>query len=222
MKSERTKRTIFFGILCALLIAASSWYSILFDDSRFIAPMELSEYTFRVRDLPMILSGILLVLYILYLLASLIPMILGNRCRKATRQSTRTIHPGLGLLGFLGFIGFLGFWTYRMDKTFFPFLFFMFFGYFGFFYEGKMSNTFMDERYEKNKIKAHRIADKTAIAIIFLAVLFLGQGKLMGNSDYTLAALIIVISLSIALKIFLSTYLLYHYDHDEPLDESGE
>ena len=33
---------------------------------------------------------------------------------------------------------------------------------------------------------------------------------------------VIVIALSIALELFLSEYLLYHYDHDEPFDESEE
>ena len=39
---------------------------------------------------------------------------------------------------------------------------------------------------------------------------------------YTLIALVIVIALSIALEIFLSEYLLYHYDNDEQFDESEE
>ena len=42
----------------------------------------------------------------------------------------------------------------------------------------------------------------------------------MGRLEYTLIALVIVIALSIALELFLSKYLLYHYDHDEPFDES--
>ena len=44
----------------------------------------------------------------------------------------------------------------------------------------------------------------------------------MGCLEYTLIALVIVIALSIALELFLSEYLLYHYDHDEPFDESEE
>lgn len=56
----------------------------------------------------------------------------------------------------------------------------------------------------------------------FFAILILGQGRLMGCLEYTLIALVIVIALSIALELFLSEYLLYHYDHDEPFDESEE
>ena len=62
----------------------------------------------------------------------------------------------------------LGFWTYRVDQTIFPFVFFVFFGFFGFFYEGKMSNTLIDERYKENKMRAQSTANKTALSIIFL------------------------------------------------------
>lgn len=220
MKKKNTKRLVWLGILCILLVTASSWYTITFNDSRFIVPMELSEYVFRVQDLPMIVSGILLILYFLYLFIWLVGAITANKRKETTAQSTRAINPKLGFLGFWGFAGFLGFWTYSIDKTIFPFVFFMFFGFFGFFYEGKMSHTFMDERYKENKMKAHMTANKTALAIIFLATLILGQGKLMGNLEYTLIAFIIVISLSIGLEVFLSEYLLFRYDHDEPFEES--
>lgn len=222
MKKTNTKRLVWLGILCTLLVAASSWYTITFNDSRFIVPMELSEYVFRVQDLPMIVSGILLILYFLYLFIWMVGAITANKRKETTEQSTRAVNPKLGFLGFLGFAGFLGFWTYSIDKTIFPFVFFMFFGFFGFFYEGKMSHTFMDERYKENKMKAHMTANKTALAIIFLATLILGQGKLMGNLEYTLIAIIIVIALSVALEVFLSEYLLFRYDHDELFEESEE
>jgi len=219
---NNAKRTIILGVICTLLVVAASWYTITFNDSRFIVPMDLSEYRFRVQDLPMIISGILITLYVLYLFALLVKAIVTKKKNERTSQSTRSVNPKLGLLGFIGFTGFLGFWTYSIDKTIFPFTFFMFFGFFGFFYEGKMSHTFMDERYKENKLKAHTTANRTSLAIIFIALLILGQGKLMGNLEYTLIALIIVIALSIALEVFLSEYLLYRYDHDEPFDESEE
>lgn len=222
MKKNNTKLMILFGVICVLFVSISSCYTIAFNDSRFIVPIELSEYAFRVQDLPMIISVIFLVLYILCLFVFLVRAIIAKKHKEANAQATRTINPKLGFLGFLGFAGFLGFWTYSVDKTIFPFIFFVFFGYFGFFYEGKMSNTFMDERYKANKMKAHMIANKTALAIIFLAILILGQGNFMGNLEYTLIALIIVIALSVALETFLSEYLLYRYDHDEQFDESEE
>ena len=91
-----------------------------------------------------------------------------NKRRGSTSLSTRTVNPKLGFLGLFGFAGFLGFWTYRVDQTIFPFVFFLFFGFFGFFYEGKMSNTLIDERYKENKMRAQSTANKTALSIIFL------------------------------------------------------
>ncbi len=222
MKNSKKKLTIIFGVICAVLTAVSSWYTIAFNDSRLIAQTDLSEYTFRVQDLPMIISIILLSLYIMYLFVLLIQSVFANKHTEETARFTGTVSPKLGLLGICGFAGFLGFLTYSIDKTVFPFMFFLFFGFFGFFYEGKMSNTLMDERYKENKLKANMTANKTAIAIIFLAMLILGRGNLMGNPEYTLIALIIVISLAIALEVFLSEYLLYRYDRDEQFDESEE
>jgi hypothetical protein len=219
---NNTKHTIIFGVICVLFVAVASWYTITFNDARFIIPIDLSEYTFRTQDIPMIISGILLALYILYLFVLLARSIVASRQKESAAKVTRTVNPKLGFLGFLGFVGFLGFWTYNMDKTIFPFVFFMFFGFFGFFYEGKMSNTYIDERYKENKMKAGMTANRIALTIIFLAVLILGQGKFMGNLEYTLITLIIVIALSIALEIFLSEYLLYRYDHDDQFDESEE
>lgn len=63
---KRTKLTICLGVICALLVAISSWYTIAFNNSRFIVPMDLSEYVFRVQDLPMIISGVLYLVYCEY------------------------------------------------------------------------------------------------------------------------------------------------------------
>lgn len=222
MMKERTKLTICLGVICALLVAISSWYTIAFNNSRFLVPMDLSEYVFSVQDLPMIISGILLALYIVYLVVLLLRVTLTNKRKELTVKSTRAVNPKLGFLGLLGFAGFLGFWTYSVDKTIFPFIFFMFFGFFGFFYEGKMSNTLIDERYKENKMKAQSVANKTSLSIIFLTILILGQGKLMGNLEYNLIAFVIVVAISIALETFLSEYLLYRYDSDEQFEESEE
>ena len=219
---KRTKLTICLGVICALLVAISSWYTIAFNNSRFIVPMDLSEYVISNRCLYFPISGTLLALYIVYLAVLFFQSTSAKKRRGSTSRSTRTVNPKLGFLGSFGFAGFLGFWTYRVDQAIFPFVFFVFFGFFGFFYEGKMSNTLIDERYKENKMKAQSVANKTSLSIIFLAILILGQGKLMDNLEYTLIALVIVIALSIALEIFLSEYLLYHYDNDEQFDESEE
>ena len=103
---KRTKLTICLGVICALLVAISSWYTIAFNNSRFIVPMDLSEYVFRVQDLPMIISGVLLTLYIVNIVVLFLESIKTNRRRELTLQSTRTINPKLGFLGLLGFAGF--------------------------------------------------------------------------------------------------------------------
>ena len=114
------------------------------------------------------ISGTLLALYIVYLAVLFFQSTSANKRRGSTSRSTRTVNPKLGFLGLFGFAGFLGFWTYRVDQTIFPFVFFLFFGFFGFFYEGKMSNTLIDERYKENKMRAQSTANKTALSIIFL------------------------------------------------------
>ena len=91
----------------------------------------------------------------------------------------------------------------------------MFFGFFGFFYEGKLSNTLMDERYRENQRKAQSAANRTALSIIFLATLILGQGRLIGNLEHAFIVYVSVVSLAFALELFLSEFLLYRYDHDE-------
>ena len=222
MKKKHTLFPIIAGIICVLLLAAASWYSVTYNDSRLVAPTDFSAYRFQVQDLPMIIGIVLFCLYILYLGVLLVRGILANRRRENEESMTRRISPKLGFLGFLGFAGFLGFFTYSVDQTVFPFLFFIFFGFFGFYYEGKMSDTFMDERFLENKMKAQLNADKIALAIIFLGAILFGQKRFMGNLDYTLILLLIVISLGLALNIFLGEYLLYRYDHEDAFDESGD
>lgn len=220
--TKRAKRILCLGVICVLLAAVSSWYTVVFNDSRFVGPMDLSEYAFRVQDLPMILSGVMLASYLVYLAVLLLRAIVKNGGTEQTAQYTRIINPKLGYLGFLGFLGCLGFWSYHVDKTVFPFVFFLFFGFFGFFYEGRLSNTFVDERFKENRMKAQRTATGISRSIIFLALLLLGQGKLFGNLEYTLIAFVVVVALAMALEQFLGVYLLYHYDNDGQPDESGE
>lgn len=98
---KRTKLTICLGVICALLVAISSWYTIAFNNSRFIVPMDLSEYVFRVQDLPMIISGVLLTLYIVNIVVLFLESIKTNRRRELTLQSTRTINPKLGFFRFI-------------------------------------------------------------------------------------------------------------------------
>lgn len=216
---KRTKLWIGCGIVCVLMLLASTWYAVAFNDSRLVVPMDFGSYTFNVKDLPMILS---LSLFSIYVIALIIALICKKRQQGGNENTTRTLNPKLGLLGLLGFLGFSGFWTYSVDGSIFPFAFFIFFGFFGFYYEGKMSGTFMDERFRENANRASLKASNISLSIISISLVILCQGKLFGKLEYTLIAITIALSLALALRVFLSEYLLYRYDHDGLTEESEE
>lgn len=219
--SKKTKLWIGCGIFSILFLLASSWYAITFNDSRLVTPMQ-GHYAFQIKDLPMILSVSLICVYAVALFITLMLHSHKMRRQQEKNNSTRRLNPKLGLLGLLGFLGFGGFWTYSVNGIVFPFLFFIFFGFFGFYFEGKMSGTFMDERFRENAARASLKASNISFAIIFIALILLGQGKLFGNLEYTLIAILITVSLILALRIFLAEYLLYRYDYDDHTDESEE
>lgn len=222
MKKNKVRILIGCGIFCVLLMLVSSWYAVKFNDSRLVVPMDFNSYSFQVKDLSMIISISLTCIYVFTLFITLIVSIGRNRNRIERTNTTRKLNPKLGFLGLLGFLGFAGFWTYSIDGSVFPFAFFLFFGFFGFYYEGKMSGTFMDERFRENAILAQLKAYRITFSIILIALIVLCQGKLLGSFEYTLIAIIILLSLALALGIFLSEYLLYRYDHDDEADESEE
>lgn len=220
MKKFQGKLTVILAVAVVLLLALSTWYSVTFNDWRLVAPMDFSAYEFRVQDLPMLISIALVILYVLYLAALLFRAIIANNQRQAAAKTTRKLNPKLGLLGFFGLFGFVGFWTYSAYHVVSPFVFFGLFGFFGFFYEGKMSNTLMDERYEENRIRAELAAHRVSLSIIFLSLLLLNlnAGALLGSLEFTLIVLTILISLAVALDLFLSEYLLYRYDCADQAD----
>ena len=220
MKKNRTKLFLILGLALAALTGLSVWYSAAFNESRLIAPVSLAEYTFRIQDLPMIVSGALIFLYLVSLLICLFLRL--TKARPAPTH-TRTVSPKLGLLGFLGFLGLLGFWSYPLTGDITAFVFFVFFGFFSFYYEGKMSGTLIDERYRENQLRAHLQASRISFTIIFLSLVILGRGRFLGKPEYTLIAFVVVISLAIALELFLSMYLLYRYDRvGDPEEEEEE
>ena len=222
MKTSKKKIWIGCGIFCVLSALLSSWYAVAYNDSRLVVPMDFKDYVFDIKDLPMIVSIFLVCVYLAALFVML--FIHGGKKRRQAKETdvTRKINPKLGCLGVLGFLGFAGFWTYPVDGTVFPFAFFLFFGFFGFYYEGKMSGTFMDERFRENIVRAKLKAYKITFGVMLIALIILCQGKLFGNLEYTLIAVIITLSLALASGIFLSEYLLYQYDHDDQAEEGGE
>lgn len=210
-------KIIVIGVFCILFLLASIAYSIRYNDSRLVEPMDFGSYVFQIRDLPMILSVAVVNLYVFALAGLLILKVVKER--KQPVNKTRKLNPMLGILGLLGFMGFSGFPAYRVTGDVYPFVFFVFFGFFGFYYEGKMSGTFMDERFRENTERAQLKALKITCVIIYMALILFSNGRLLGNLEYSLICLVIVISLAMALGIFLSEYLLYRYDHDDQPEE---
>lgn len=134
-------------------------------------------------------------------------------------SETRTINPKLGYLGILGLLGFLGIWSYGINKTIFPFIFFSFFGFFGFFFEGKMSNTFIDERFLDNKRNADLNSYHIGVGLSFVTLIASSWGWLWPTNEAVLIFFTVSLSLISALVVFLKEYLLYKYDHNENNEE---
>ena len=132
MKKGKVKRVILAGIVCVLLLAAASWYSVTCNEARLVVPMDYSTYVFRPQDLPMLAAILVFVAYIVYLVLLLVRAVLSNRSRGRNTQVTRAVDPRLGFLGFLGLLGFGGCWTYSIDGTVAPFVFFLFSAFLGF------------------------------------------------------------------------------------------
>lgn len=217
------------GVACVAFLLASVWYAVTCNESRLVEPMDFATYEFRPQDLPMICSVGLLSLYALSVAAWFVARVAGtmlrnrNRNRATTANRTRSIDPKLGLLGVLGLLGLLGVWTYFRDGSVTAFAFFSFFGFFGFFYEGRMSNTLMDERFRENMARAQGTVLRVVVAVTFVVLMLASQGDLFGSAQATLAVVVAVLALTWGAALFLYEYLLWHYDTDEPvLEGDGE
>ena len=183
MKKNKIKEIVILGIICIIFLAASVWYSVRYNESRLVVPTDFETYKFSPKDIPMICSTVLTMVYIWYLVACIIKAAIQEKKNALKSNRTRKLNPKLGFLGF--------------------------------FYEGKMSNTLMDERFRENKNKAQLMAFKAAFAVNIIALIFLSVGESFMSIEYLLIGVQILIALSIALAAFLSEYLLYRYDQDE-------
>ena len=210
MKHNKKLLAALGAVLCIALTAYAVWDSLAHHAGRLVYPMD--SYAFQLSDIPMIAALALDAIYIIALAVSLVFAVDAQRKQASATNRTRKFNPKLGFLGFLGLTGFLGFYTYINYGQYFPLCFFCFFGFFGFFFEGKMSNTFMDERYRENALRAERNAYRTGIIILFLLLVIAGQGR--APASLILPILLTGISLDLALTLFLSVYPLYRYDHD--------
>lgn len=90
------------------------------------------------------------------------------------------------------------------------------FGFFGFFYEGKMSHTFMDERYLENAKRAQHNALKIAFGVMVAALVILCYGSRFSvEPGITMLSAASLLSFGVGIVQFLGQYLLYRYDRED-------
>ena len=213
MNKNQIKHIVFMGMTCALLLIAAIIYSLLYNEGRFVYEMDMSSYVFSVKDIPMLAVGVLIVIYVLYIVVICVKKALSRK--NMDKTYSRTVSPYWGLCGFCGFLGFAGFWTYYEFGQIYPFVFFIFFGFFGLFFEGKLSHTLEDELFQENKRKAEIRAYKTEFKLLFVVLWLMGIGMFSRNVEWCAIFMLISVSLIYALVLFLSNYWLYCYEKEE-------
>lgn len=217
---KHIKAIIGIGVFCVCFVIAAVWYANTYNDGRIVKPMDYSSYVFTPKDLPMIISLLMIITFFICIFIWVVYTIVKNRTNQALVTKTRKLNPKLGLLGFFGFLGFGGFWAYDTSKQIFPFAFFVFFGFFSFFFEGKMSDTLIDERFKENDSKAQLISHRLGFFLIWMALIIIGRGsRFLENLEHVAIAYTIAISLITAFTMVLSKFLLYRYDMEERVEE---
>ena len=198
--------------VCVLVSLLAAWSDLTYNSGRLVYPMD-SSYSFHPSDIPMLLALTLDVFCALTLLTFILRELIFSRRRESETHRTRQLNPRLGFLGLFGFCGFLGFLPISELSTYTPFVFFLFFGFFGFFYEGRMSNTLMDERFQENVRRAKLDAYKLGIGIVHLLVI--ANGLIDCSPELRASVMLVVLSLTMGLVLFLQEYLLYRYDQQD-------
>lgn len=99
MKRSKIKAIVIPGILCLLILSASIWYSVRYNESRLVVPTELETYQFCLKDIPMICSIAITIIYVCYLLACLGRINIHQKKNVLQMNRTRRISPKLVFLG---------------------------------------------------------------------------------------------------------------------------
>ena len=76
-----------------------------------------------------------------------------------------------------------------------------------------MSNTLMDERFQENVRRAKLDAYKLGIGIVHLLVI--ANGLIDCSPELRASVMLVVLSLTMGLVLFLQEYLLYRYDQQD-------
>lgn len=219
LPKKTIRRLILGAIVTIALLLLGVALSLSFNDGRWVYNMDLSTYSFQLKDLFMLVPGALLFCYAIYFLVAIwshaVKLMFTKEPSEDGRSYSRTISPHFGWLGFFGFLGFGGFWTYAAFDKIFPFIFFVFFGFFGFFFEGKLSHTLEDELFQESRRRAELKAYRIGFALLFVVIWLMGMGFLSRNVEWCAVFMLASMSLIYGLVLFLSNYLLYRYERME-------
>lgn len=213
MSKKQIKKFIAIGVGCVLLLIAGIMYSLLFNEGRWVKEMNMTEYIFSVKDIPMLLIGAIIAVCVIYIVVTVTKETLMKKEFK--KNYTRRIPSFLGGFGVFGFMGFLGFWTYREYGIISPFLFFALFGLFGLFFEGKLSHTLEDELFLQNKTRADLKAYKIGFVLLVIVILLSRWRMFNNNAEWCAIFMLISVSLIVAFVLFQKNYLLYRYEKEE-------
>ena len=104
MSKKQIKKIIFMGVGCALLLIVGTIYSLLYNNGRWVKNMDMSEYVFSYKDIPMLVIGALIALYAIYIIIICFKNVFLKNSRE--KRYSRTISPYWGFCGMFGFLGF--------------------------------------------------------------------------------------------------------------------
>ena len=94
MSKKQIKKIIFMGVGCALLLIVGTIYSLLYNDGRWVKNMDMSEYVFSYKDIPMLVIGALIALYAIYIVIICFKNVFSKNSRE--KRYSRTISPYWG------------------------------------------------------------------------------------------------------------------------------
>ena len=108
MTKKQMKQVIFMGVGCVILLIAGIIYSLLFNDARWVKNMDMSNYVFSIKDIPMLIVGALIAIYVLYVTVIFFKNAFSKNFKD--KNYSRTVSSYWGLCGIFGFLGFSGIW----------------------------------------------------------------------------------------------------------------
>ena len=105
MTKKQMKQVIFMGVGCVILLIAGIIYSLLFNDARWVKNMDMSNYVFSIKDIPMLIVGALIAIYVLYVTVIFFKNAFSKNFKD--KNYSRTVSSYWGLCGIFGFRLFL-------------------------------------------------------------------------------------------------------------------